>query len=307
MSPLRVPTSFEAIAARGPLWAAFVDRAPRLVRDLLGEWEIVLDGEATHGHCALVVPVRTRDRAEAVLKVGFVDEESEHEALAMQHWHGRGAATLLRADPRRGALLLERLTSRDLTEEWDVAACESVGELYGALHLPAPPQLRLLSVLCEGWAARLTALPRSAPLPRRMVEQAAHLAASFATDAGTDGRLLHTDLHYENVLADAAGAWRVIDPTPLSGDPHYEPAPLLWNRFDELAGDVRDGVRRRFHAVIDAAGLEEDRARAWVVVRMMVNALWRLEEDAAGTGAADTAATHDWLTTCVAVAKAVQD
>lgn len=300
MAPVTLPQSFTAIGARGPAWAAFVDAVPRLVRDLAGEWELVVDGEATHGYCALVVPVRTRSGAGAVLKVGFVDEESEHEALALQHWHGRGAVALLRADPRRGALLLERLTPRDLAEEWDVAACEAVGELYGALHVPAPPQLRLLSVVCEDWAARLAALPRSAPLPRRMVEQAAHLAAAFAGDSATDGRLLHADLHYGNVLADATGRWRVIDPKPMSGDPHFEPAPLLWNRFEELAGDVRDGVRRRFHAVVDAAGLEEERARDWVIVRMLVNALWAIEEPDAGVG-------RDWLTTCLAVAKAVQD
>ncbi|MBZ5735875.1 aminoglycoside phosphotransferase family protein [Nocardioides sp. TRM66260-LWL] len=302
---MRLPASLLALGARGPSWASWLDRLPALLRDLVAEWELVVDGDPRHGNTAVVFPVRTRDRVDAVLKVGFLDAESEHESLAMQHWHGRGAATLLRADPRRGALLLERLTSRDLVEEWDVAACEIVGGLYGALHRPAPPQLRLLSVLCEGWAARLAALPRSAPLPRRMVEQAAHLAASFATDAATDGRLLHADLHYENVLADAAGEWRAIDPKPLSGDPHFEPAPLLWNRYDELAGDVRDGVRRRFHAVIDAAGLDEERARDWVVLRMMVNALWRLEEDAGGVTPA--ASTGSWLTTCVAVAKAVQD
>lgn len=305
MAPVTLPPSFTAIAARSPAWAGFVESVPRLLRDLLGEWELVVDGEPTHGYCALVVPVRTRERTDAVLKIGFVDEESEHEALALQHWHGRGAVTLLRADPRRGALLLERLASRDLGEEWDVAACETVGELYRGLHLPAPPQLRLLSVLCEDWAARLAALPRSAPLPRRMVEQAAHLARDLATDTATDGRLLHTDLHYANVLADpTAGGWRAIDPKPLSGDPHFEPAPLLWNRFEELAGDVRDGVRRRFHAVIDAAGLEEDRARDWVIVRMLVNALWRLEDDAAEVRRLDTAS---WLTMCLAIAKAVQD
>ena len=33
---------------------------------------------------------------------------------------------------------------------------------------------------------------------------------------------------------------------------------MLWNRFEELAGGVRDGVRRRFHTLVDAAGLDED-------------------------------------------------
>jgi hypothetical protein len=43
---------------------------------------------------------------------------------------------------------------------------------------------------------------------------------------------------------------------------------MLWNRWDELTGNIRDGVRRRLHA-IDAAGLDEERARAWVVVRVV--------------------------------------
>ena len=60
--------------------------------------------------------------------------------------------------------------------------------------------------------------------------------------------------------------------------------------FDELAGDVRDGVRRRFHTLVDAAGLDEERARDWVVVRMVLNAMGGMD-----------------ATECVAIAKAVQD
>lgn len=303
MEEVALPEGFAAFSRRGEDWARFVAATPRAVRGLLAEWELRVDGAPAHGRCALVVPVRTAAGRPAMLKVGFLDEESEHEALALQHWHGRGAVALLRADPRRGALLLDRLSARDLGEEWDVAACEYVGGLYRRLHVPAPPPLRRLSALAARWSADLRALPRNAPLPRRLVEQAAHLAAAFAGDPATDGRLIHTDLHYGNVLADPGGEWCAIDPKPLSGDPHYEPAPLLWNRFDELAGDVRDGVRRRFHAVIDVAGLEEDRARDWVIVRMMVNARWGLSEPTL----ASSDVLRPWLTTCVAVAKAVQD
>ena len=71
-----------------------------------------------------------------------------------------------------------------------------------------------------------------------------------------------------------------------------------------LPRSVRDGVRLRFHTLVDVAGLDERRARDWVVVRMMVNALWRLQ-DPPGTGRITS--TEDHLTRCIAIAKAVQD
>jgi streptomycin 6-kinase len=211
---------------------------------------------------------------------------------------------MLRADPHRRAMLLEALRDVSLREAWDLEACTVVGELYGRLHIPASNQLRLLTDVVRRSADELAALPRSAPLPRRMVEQAVSLARDFVADEASTGILVHTDLHYDNVLMSEAGEWLAIDPKPLSGDPHYEVAPMLWNRFDELAGDVRNGVRRRFHAIVDAAGLDEDRARDWVVVRMLDLATSRLlgppELD---RGMPDA----DWFTLCVTIAKAVQD
>lgn len=248
------------------------------VDDLLDEWQLTPDGAGTS-----VLRVRTAGGRPAVLKLGA----AEHEHLALQHWHGNGAVQLLRADPHRGALLLERLHTEDLTDLWDVQACELVGDLYARLHVAALPQLPRLSEQVLRWADRLA----EAPLPRRLVEQAVALARSFATDDATDGRLLHTDLHYGHVLAGDREEWLAIAPEPLNGDPHFEVAPLLWSRWDELAGDVRRGVRARFHAVIDAAGLDEDRARDWAVLRAVVRAA---EEPA-------------WVTRCVAIAKSVQD
>lgn len=149
------------------------------------------------------------------------------------------------------------------------------------------------------------------PVPRRYVEQAASLSRSFATDAATDGRLIHTDLHYFNVLAAGREPWLVIDPKPLSGDPSYEIAPLLSNRWEEAvsSGDRRRAIRDRFHMVIDAAGFDEDRARDWVVVRMLVNVKWSLDKLAElGIGYdAMPADVVGWISDCITIAKAVQD
>ena len=260
--------------------------------DLVSDWELTLDGRPQRGGRSLVVPVLTMDGVPAVLKIRDPDPDSDLEHLALRRWDGVGAVRLLRADPHRRATLLERLQSNDLTGVDDVSACEVVGDLYGQLHVHALPQLRLLTAYVEGKRSHLLTLPRDAPIPRRLVEQTLSLMRDLIADPNTNGRLIHTDLHYANVL-DSNRSWLAIAPKPLNGDPHFEPAPMLWHRFDELSGDVRRGVRRRFHALIDTAGLDEDRAKSWIVIRTVV--------------AATETSNRDWTTACVAIAKAVQD
>lgn len=308
MLPFDIPPGLLAQAVRGPAWADWLDTLPRLVAETVAEWELSYDGRPRHGYCSLVVPVRTTADRPAVLKVAVADDESEHEHLALQRWQGNGAALLLRADPRRRAMLLERLHPEDLTELWDLEACEIVAGLYRRLHVPALPQLRPLSSYVDRWSSGLAALPKDAPMPRRLVEQAVSLAASFLTDEASVGTMIHGDLHYENVLAADREPWLAIDPKPMSGDPHYEVAPLLWNRWEEVvaSGRVRDAVRRRFHTVVDAAGLDEHRSRDWVVVRALHNAYWSVD-DAVRSDRALDAAERDWITRMVTVAKAVQD
>ena len=58
-----------------------------------------------------------------------------------------------------------------------------------------------------------------------------------------------------------------------------------------------DGVRDRFFALVDAAELDEDRARDWVIVRMLVNL-----KDEVAVAVPDREAITRWIT----LAKAVQ-
>ena len=308
MTPARVvvPPGFAAHAGRGASWEAWLADLPRLAADLLDAWQLTPDGAPTHGECALVLPVRTDTGRPGVLKVTWPHWEADTEHVALQRWHGHGAVELLRADPHRYALLLERLQARDLTSVPVDESCTVIARLYRALHVPATPQLRLLSACVTGWTDRLAALPRSAPVPRRLVEQAVAIGRAFAAEPATDGTLIHTDLHPFNVLAADRAPWLAIDPKPLSGDPHYEVAPLLWNRWSEAVatGDLRGALRRRLDLVCDAAGLDRDRARDWTILRVVDNALWAIEE-AAEAGADPPDRTR--LTTSVTIAKAVQD
>jgi streptomycin 6-kinase len=253
--------------------------------DLVAEWELHTDGDPVRGAHALVLPVRTSDGSTAVLKVG----DAAHEHLVLRRWAGDGAVRLLRADPHRGAVLLERLRHDTLTSLSDVDACEIVAGLYSRLHVPAMPQLPSLTALLDEWAADFAALPRSASIPHRLVEQAITQCRELATLPAD--RVLHGNLHYDNVLAADREAWLAISPRPINGDPHFELAPMLWHRWGEIADKIRFGVQRRFFALIDAAGLDEGRARGYVLVRVVREATRDPEN----------------LTTYIALAKAVQD
>ena len=255
----------------------------------LDEWQLRPDGQPRIGAGATVLPVRTSEGTPAVLKIRAADAESEHEHLVLRRWTGNGAVRLLRADPPRRALLLERLGPESLQTVSDAEACEIVARLYGRLHVPAMPQLRSLTSQVEGWASEFQNLPRSAPIPHRLIEQA--LALSWQLLDNPDDTVLHGHLHYGTVLAAHREPWLAIAPTPLNGDPHYEIAPMLWNRWEELTGNIRHGVQRRFYSLVDAAGFDEDRARAWVVIRVVREAT----RDPAN------------LTKYMALAKAVQD
>ncbi|WSI71310.1 aminoglycoside phosphotransferase family protein [Streptomyces sp. NBC_01335] len=269
-------TMFHGAAGR-----AFTDALPELAARYLREWGLRVDGQPMYGMCALVLPVvRSVDDCPAALKLQLMDEESAGEALALRAWGEAGAGTvaLLAHDPETGAMLLERLDeNRPLSAVPD--AREAVGVLGEVLArlvaVPAPQGLRTLADMA---ARMLTEVPRVVAVladdeERRLV---ADCAAALREVAGEPGdRLLHWDLHYDNVLAGRPGTereheWVALDPKPLAGDPGFELFPALDNRFGP------EEILWRFDALSEALGpgYDRERARAWTLGRVLQNVLW---------------------------------
>ena len=266
------PVGIDVGAPYAVTGAEWLRRLPRLLGDLLEKWQLSVDGPARWGACAVALSVVGRE-GHAVLKVTWPHFEAQTEHLALRHWDGHGAVRLLRADPRRFAMLLERLDgTMDLTDVPIDEACEVIGGLLAQLASPAIPRTPTLSA----YAARQLATepPDPGAVPRRFVDQARHLAADLAKDPAIDSRLLHTDLHYSNVLRASRQPWLAIDPKPTAGDPAFEVAPALWNRPDELGtgSSLRWALRRRLEIICERAGIDEDRARGWTIVREVDNA-----------------------------------
>jgi streptomycin 6-kinase len=299
--PYQVPPGFAAQAPLDPDRASFARRLPQLADRITDEWALSYDGEPSFGYTGLVMPVLTDAGRRGMLKIGLIDPESYGEPVALQLWAGRGAVELWTADPRRGATLMERLGPGDLTSIDVLEACEVVGELYGLIHRPSSPRLTDLRELLGPWLDDVRALPRDA-MASRFVEQA--LAAAPRLLAEEPSAVIHGDLHYENVLRGERRPWLVIDPKGFAGDPAYELAPMLWNRWSELGDDPGAGIRERFYALVDASGLDERRCRDWVVVRSVINVSWA-HVAAAGRPLSDS--QRESTTRNITIAKAMQD
>lgn len=294
---IEVPAPFaERIAGRAPEPTVSGDdwlrRLPALAADVLDDWHLRVTGDPMYGECALVLPVTGPD-GDAVLKLTWPHAEAATEHLALRAWDGIGAVRLLRADPRRWALLLERLENRDLTTVSVLEGCKVIGGLMARLDRAALPQLDRLSDLAPRWADLCR--NGSPNVPRRFTEQAAALLGHLAGD-DLDRSLVHQDLHFTNVLAADREPWLAIDPKALAGEWEFAVAPVLWNlpELTRAAHNPRTHLRLRLGLVCESAGLDEDRAAAWTFVRVVVNALWGAD-------------SPEWVTRMVTVAKAMTD
>ena len=276
----------------GADWAA---RAQRLLGDAFERWGLVADGPLRTGWTAVVAPVR-RDGEPLAVKVVWRTVDTDGEPLALRTWAGDGAVRLVAALPSDGLLLLERLDPEvDLTSIDTDSACTVIGGLLSRLHVPAPAALPTLSGWSAGW---LQEAARRDALPRRLVSRAVGLHRELVTDPGCDATLVHGDLHYENVLAGAREPWLAIDPQPRAGHPGWDLHAVLRNRRDELGtgAALRWSARHRAEVLCDAAGMDEEVARRWTIVRCAIECVWGLDD-----GNADEVSFN------IALAKALDD
>lgn len=259
----------------GEAGRAFIAGLPARVTEFVERWDLTVDGPSMHGMAALVLPVVRADGTPAAVKFQVLDEETEGEPVGLRVWGGDGAVRLLDHDAVTGTMLLERLDSaRMLSTMADTRkAVLVIAELLARLtSVAAPEGMRRLGDIAAEMVDDLPGALKAIgdPAERAIVERCGGAVREVMGEPGD--RLLHWDLHFENVLASDREPWLAIDPKPLAGDPGFDLWPAINNRFDV------DDVLWRFDAMTEVLGLDRERARAWTLGRVLQNALWEIED-----------------------------
>ena len=273
----------------GETGRAWIDALPDLAGRPPGPLAAAARRSSNLRRLGIVLPVVLPDATPAVLKLQPVTDHTVERTRRTAHVERTRRRTPAGPRPRVGfdAARTPRRHRPLATVSDDLAALEILSELLARLSsVPAPAGMRRLS---DFGTDLLDRVPRVLTLVRepaqhRLIRACASALEEVLSEAGD--RLVHEDLHFDNILAphpaDQREPWLAIDPNPVAGDPGFALLVALHNRWEEAVttGDVPRAIRRRFDLMTDILGLDRNRAAAWTLARILQNALWDVEHDA---------------------------
>ena len=106
-----------------------------------------------------------------------------------------------------------------------------------------------------------------------------HATYSELCDSQTRGRLLHGDLHHDNILFDTNRGWVAIDPKGVVGELEYEVGAALRNPHTspELFTDPAT-IERRVDCFTRELNLDRSRVLGWAFAQAVLAAIWAIED-----------------------------
>ena len=273
---LRIPALVhnKARAVGATEWLADL---PAIVAGLEDEWGIEVGRPYDDGTEAFVAEATLDDGAPAVLKllVPRAGNDAANEITVLRLANGEGCPRLLRDDPARGALLVERLGPSMYELGLPIAQrLEILCSTAARLWRPAPPDCGLPSGAEKGrWLIEfLTATweELDRPCSERAVDHARDCAARrIAAHDDERAVLVHGDVHQWNALR-AGDGFKLVDPGGLQAEAEYDMGILM--REDPL--ELLDGdPHARARSLATRTGLDPTAIWEWGVVERVSTGL----------------------------------
>lgn len=206
-------------------------------------------------------------------------------------WHRRYAPTGLCPAVLReegDAVLYEWVSGDSLGDLFRSGAQDSadarLGQVMAGLHEGRADVSGPFATLSDHARALFTFVPPPAFTDRQRADiaGAAHLLGELlAYQPGDRIRLLHGDLHHDNVLG-AGETWAAIDPKAVVGDVHFEPANAFRNpKGGRAAAQDPARIDRRADLWSEALGLDRTRLLRWAAAKCGLSVAWTCADPAA--------------------------
>jgi streptomycin 6-kinase len=264
------------------LTPGWLDSLPATVADLCAKWSIELDPAIPDTYITLVLLGHSDALGPVVIKSSPLADEFRAEATALKLAAGENVARLYDVDFRRSVMVIERivpgmqLLHAAMTDE---DATRLAAEIVATMWRPVPNPDGL-HPLRQWMRALFDWSPRSDLIAPDLVRHAQELGSSLLAESSRE-YLLHGDFQHHNLLQRASGAWAIIDPKGVIGDPGFEIAAWMYNPPGVTArDDYLELVARRAAICAEVWGIDQDELLAWAFVGAVLSMCWSATDPA---------------------------
>jgi len=227
-----------------------------------------------------VAPVVFENSSKAILKLGLPGKEFQSEIAALTVYQGNGFCKLLGAESEKGIMLLECIepgaylnTIRDDHVKATVTA-NLIKSMITLNPLPSYP-FQTAGDLYNDLLSLHGRFGNTA-ISEYLFKNAVSAYQAIGSDPQQQ-RLLHGDLHQENILSAQDGAWKAIDPKGIISETGCELIPFLIN---DLEGkDIAATINKRIEIFSDLLNIKKERIIQWGIFRSVLSAYWQMEDN----------------------------
>src|SRR5262245_44765257 len=251
-----------------------LERAKTLVRD----WDVVV--EETKQTATSILLFGKRREESVVLKVLRKPGDEWHSGKVLRAFNGNGVVRVY--EEREGAVLLERIVPADslvelVVTDQDEQATGILAALIARMNSAKPPDG---CITVEDWTRGFDHYLRSddEQIPRELVQQARDSYMQLCSSQERR-RLLHGDLHHDNVRYGANRGWLAIDPKGVVGEIEYEIGAALRNPIEQPDLFVaRTVIQRRIDQFRRELSIDGDRLLRWGFAQAVLSVIWSWED-----------------------------
>jgi streptomycin 6-kinase len=248
------------------------------VQTYLQKWALISEGPVDNLSYNYVVKVTNTKGTPLILKLGVPNFDTRNEMVTLQHYDGDGCAKLLKSEPEKGVMLLERLVPGTMlsAETDEMVVLEKYIKVWKAIRKPLPDGASTPSLV--HWFRGLTNYRHSGDSQITMEHvQLAEECFQQVMNTSKGLELLHGDLHHENILYSEQHGWMAIDPKGVAGDPYFDVVSFLVNQLDSKT-DPKNILKLRVDTISDQLGLDRKRLLKAAIALGTLYACWGIED-----------------------------
>ena len=262
---------------------AWLDDLHNIVNKLTHDWNLEDIRSVDNMTFHYVARALTKEgRQPVILKIGCDAKTIENEVRALSYFNGNGSVRMINHNEEYNALLLRQaipgMSLRSLYQSQTEQVMDDYIETMHKLHQGHLTGKHHWSHI-DTWLTAIDKLKFSDACLLTLIEKAVSLKTALLSSM-TCEIVLHGDLHHDNILQND-DTWLAIDPKGIIGEPEFEIAAFDFMYIRELSDqpDAKMVLESRINLLAQKSGLNAERIKDWVFVRLMLMVAWHVEDN----------------------------